>query len=361
MLPMRSPLAALIVAVLMAQLGCRNQTSTLTNPFLTPDRVPPPATRVLAPGTAQPYYPGDPLPGAPVAPAPVIAAPPGTAYPPAPVYPPATTYPATPVYPPAGAYPPVNAQPVTPAYPSNPAPLTTPPGGWGAYQPQSQASPGEAIQTQGDQLPLRFGPPQGDPGAVAFAQSTPTTPTINPASLSLPTPAFSPNAGAQSPLAPASPQQLQAREVTPAEYLAPPQVALAGPTTPTRDGFRPQSGEPREEEPSSQAFRPPEIRRSSVAEAAAATDQYGVAENFQSLRGQLEYWPESGQWSLRYLPAGGPADSLGGRVIVDNPQVLANLQPGEFVAVSGQLYGRPNGDGTAQPAYRVAVVQKQRL
>jgi hypothetical protein len=61
--------------------GCSHNQSGITNPFLAPDRVPPPSTRVLAPGTAQPYYPGDPLPvmqsaapaAAPVA-APIAAA-----------------------------------------------------------------------------------------------------------------------------------------------------------------------------------------------------------------------------------------------------------------------------------------------
>lgn len=42
--------------------GCRNQSGGAVNPFLAPDRVPPPATRSLLPGQAQPYYPGDPLP-----------------------------------------------------------------------------------------------------------------------------------------------------------------------------------------------------------------------------------------------------------------------------------------------------------
>lgn len=57
--------------------GCQNQQTALSNPFMAPDRVPPPATRVVAPGAAQPYYPGDPLPPthAAAAPtAPVIAA-----------------------------------------------------------------------------------------------------------------------------------------------------------------------------------------------------------------------------------------------------------------------------------------------
>jgi hypothetical protein len=42
--------------------GCRSQSGTMPSPFLAPDRVPPPATRALMPGQAQPYYPGDPLP-----------------------------------------------------------------------------------------------------------------------------------------------------------------------------------------------------------------------------------------------------------------------------------------------------------
>lgn len=42
--------------------GCSHNQTTLPNPFLAPDRVPPPSTRVIAPGTALPYYQGDPLP-----------------------------------------------------------------------------------------------------------------------------------------------------------------------------------------------------------------------------------------------------------------------------------------------------------
>jgi hypothetical protein len=61
--PKPSLMAALLAAVwFVCAGGCRNQTSGLPNPFLAPDRVPPPATRALLPGQAQPYYPGDPLP-----------------------------------------------------------------------------------------------------------------------------------------------------------------------------------------------------------------------------------------------------------------------------------------------------------
>ena len=43
--------------------GCRSSSSGVAgSPFMSPDRVPPPNTRALAPGQAQPYYQGDPLP-----------------------------------------------------------------------------------------------------------------------------------------------------------------------------------------------------------------------------------------------------------------------------------------------------------
>jgi hypothetical protein len=53
-------LAALALVGCLA--GCRTPSGGIANPFLAPDRVPPPATRAILPGQAQPYYPGDPLP-----------------------------------------------------------------------------------------------------------------------------------------------------------------------------------------------------------------------------------------------------------------------------------------------------------
>jgi hypothetical protein len=51
-----------MLVLLSVQIGCKTPSGGLANPFLAPDRVPPPATRALMPGQAQPYYPGDPLP-----------------------------------------------------------------------------------------------------------------------------------------------------------------------------------------------------------------------------------------------------------------------------------------------------------
>jgi hypothetical protein len=56
--------AAVAIALLLAATvcGCSGPQTAMSNPFMSPDRVPPPSTRMVAPGTAQPYYPGDPLP-----------------------------------------------------------------------------------------------------------------------------------------------------------------------------------------------------------------------------------------------------------------------------------------------------------
>lgn len=58
----RTTWAAIAAAVFA---GCSNQPSHFSNPLYSADRVPPPSTRTIAPGTAQPYYSGDPLPAMP--------------------------------------------------------------------------------------------------------------------------------------------------------------------------------------------------------------------------------------------------------------------------------------------------------
>ncbi len=157
---MRRLFSTFVVIIVVGLAGCKNQgTSTFTNPFLTPDRVPPPSTRVLAPGTAQPYYPGDPAPGA----APAVGPPPA----------------GTPTYGPGATLPPATLPPST-------QPLTTPAGGWGAtVQPQSSVTP-----TAGSGVPIA-----GIPGDNPQLSLTGTQSLV--------------------------PQRMTAREVTPAEYLAP--------------------------------------------------------------------------------------------------------------------------------------------
>jgi hypothetical protein len=55
--------ACAMIALTLGLGGCRSSSNGVAgNPFMSPDRVPPPNTRALLPGQAQPYYQGDPLP-----------------------------------------------------------------------------------------------------------------------------------------------------------------------------------------------------------------------------------------------------------------------------------------------------------
>jgi hypothetical protein len=63
-----------MIALCLGFAGCRSTSSSGGGPFLAPDRVPPPSTRALLPGQAQPYYPGDPLPAMQTSTAPPAAA-----------------------------------------------------------------------------------------------------------------------------------------------------------------------------------------------------------------------------------------------------------------------------------------------
>lgn len=60
-----SRLATVSFSAIVLFVGCSNQPSHFSNPLYSADRVPPPSTRTLAPGTGQPYYSGDPLPAIP--------------------------------------------------------------------------------------------------------------------------------------------------------------------------------------------------------------------------------------------------------------------------------------------------------
>lgn len=54
--------ACVIIALAISSGGCKSSSGMAGSPFMSPDRVPPPNTRAIQPGQAQPYYQGDPLP-----------------------------------------------------------------------------------------------------------------------------------------------------------------------------------------------------------------------------------------------------------------------------------------------------------
>jgi hypothetical protein len=147
--PKRSCAATLIGIVMLAFAGgCHNQQTALSNPFMSPDRVPPPSTRAVAPGTAQPYYPGDPIPAphaAVASPAPPVASAPA----------------ATPAPPPV----------------SNSAPPTTKPIGTLAFSNE------RTVSVPADDSSLRFSLPEPPPATtVATSPPTPTAPAPQSAS-----------------------------------------------------------------------------------------------------------------------------------------------------------------------------------
>ena len=319
---MRRTLETLVALVASGLVGCKDQgTSALTNPFLTPDRVPPPSTRVLAPGAAAPYYPGDPLPGASPGTAPVGAAP---------TFAPGATMP------------------------------TTPPGGWGSYPPQSSTMPaaapgGDSIGVPRDEQGLRFA--EGSNGAAVGNDAARLMGVARPSAA--PTSAVTQRADrcavADSAIAPFGGRLLCAANVplarsdagrVPRGSRSAAGASLASAEL-SRDGFRPQGSQPSTPSEPDNSFRPPEIRRDAAATTRVESGAYGMGAKQEWLRGQLEYWPATGQWSLRYTPAATPAGA-DGRVMIANPQVLANLSPGEMVVVEGQLFAQPHESGVVQ-------------
>lgn len=309
--------------VILSVAGCHSQGSPVVNPFLAPDRVPPPSTRTLLPGTAQPYYPGDPVPTTPTSPAPGATCPePNTTVPP--TYNPQSA----PVTPPGGWGQPTPAQA---PYNVQPMSSTRPPG----YEPLD----GQLVSVVPDNESLRFAP-QASPGPGDILQVAAHQQTT------------SQNGYVYS--APQVTAPAPANSVQPAD-----QAALLTATMPpgtASDGFRPQGSVDRSA--GTQVDRPAMELGNSFRSPDA--DFYGYDPSYSWLRGQLQYFPQSGVWGLRYIPAQGHLDSLGGVAVIANPELLGALQPGEYLLVQGTLQTVPNGDGFFTPLYTVSGIQRQR-
>ena len=335
---MRCVLCSLMTVCLLS--GCHNQTMPVSNPFMSPNRVPPPATRTLPPGTAQPYYPGDPVPNSP-----------------------------------AGAVPPSTYTP----QPAAPATQSSPPGGWNTY-PQTgpvssapsgnlqngiqQASAniplgpaqGDGMQVPTDEQNLRFNrPPQSVSSPVAPASFDTAQPAIgSPQQFAGIQNSVNPNQFAQ-PAPLAEQRQVSIRAIPSSEL---PQAGIDSSTLRIgRDGFRPQGSGRTARDQAQAVTRPIEPQVTSPVQESVA--QFGFDPQYQWLRGQLQQSPATGQWHLRYIPQGGSPDQFGGNILVANPQVLGNLSPGEHVSVQGRLEMVQFDAQSALPAYTIAVLQRQ--
>ena len=348
---MRLVMCTLIVCL---ALGCRNQSLPLSNPFMAPDRVPPPATRTLLPGTAQPYYPGDPVPNSPAV---------GI---PAPVGPPA----------PAQGYAP---PPTTP---------TTPPGGWNTYQPSGPVSSapntnwyndaqqagaeislgpaaGETVKVPTDNEGLRFAqtpPPQESPVTPINYEAAPLAANEAAQFASFESPVVQ-NQYVQQPTTSLQ-REVSIREISSAELASYQEESSSAPLRIGRDGFRPQ-GSSRTARDQTKANVRPELTTTpaSVPTVSAAVsesvERFGYEPQYRWMRGQLQFTPTTGQWYLRYLPPDASPDSLGGSVPITNPQVLGSLQPGEYVSVEGRLEMLQLDAQSVIPAYTISVLQRQ--
>jgi|GEM_PF-1541914 len=370
---MRCVLCTLIVCLLV---GCSNQTLPLSNPFMAPNRVPPPATRTLLPGTAQPYYPGDPVPNSPAIGVPASTYQPPAPYGPAPTYSPPSTVPATPSAPPGGwnTYP----QPG----PVSSVPNGKPSGNWLNNVRQASADVslgpallgpaslgvgrGESVQVPTDNESLRFAQSQQlvntpvTPAAYEGAQLTAGqaqqfTNWQNPVT---PTPFVQQPFVQQPPIA--QQRQVSIREISSSE-LPYANIDSSPARRLGRDGFRPQGSSRTARDQAQSILRPTEPATSGreFAPVQESAERFGFDPQYQWLRGQLQRSPTTGQWQLRYVPRGGNPDQFGGNVLVANPHVLGNLQPGEHVSVQGRLEMVRLDAQSVIPAYKITVLQRQ--
>src|SRR5690606_24245174 len=253
------------------------------------------------------------------------------------------------------------------------APTYVPPAGYPTYQPQAQtavpssqlfgATTGDTVHVPSDDSQLRFETPSVAAAPISMAATV--APTLPSGQYPVQQATFNqPIANGQ-----VGYQRLQQREILATEFPSPPAPSLAvnssiSSPNGSGDGFRPQSADATFSSSDSSAdlgFRSPSLANGATASADAknSNERFAVGPGQQWLRGQLEYWPENGQWSIRFMPDG-QVDQIGGRILIDNPQVLGNLPPGEFVMVEGQVFGRQIDSNFYQPVYRVSVVQRQR-
>ena len=340
---------------LMLLAGCRTQSTAMTNPFLAPDRVPPPATRTLLPGTAQPYYPGDPVPNSPAVNPPPANVVPGAV----PTYAPQ----------PAGVVPPGgwNSTP-QPPIPGQGASLDARPS---SVQQASAALPVTAqphVQIHPDQQALRF---DGVSPTYSPSIPRPVTGSVLPPDASIlptsPTTTLTPTPNQQAsfqtqvnppPVVQQGPPVAEQRAVRIRAISSdnlPGESSTQG-VSPSRDGFRPQ-GSSRVRKPTIVSRLTPQIRQPD----AELADRFGHDRQYQWVRGQLGYDSGSGHWSLRYAPHHARIDAFGGILTIANPQVLGDLQPGDFVQLRGRLDQVENVGGGADHVYSVSVVQRQRI
>jgi hypothetical protein len=87
-----------------------------------------------------------------------------------------------------------------------------------------------------------------------------------------------------------------------------------------------------------------------------APSKYGYQSEYNWITGKLERSATSGEWKLRYIPIDGDTDQNGGSVLIANPELLDQFQPGDFVRLEGSMVAATNASGAHAPTYRIENV-----
>jgi hypothetical protein len=327
MLPMnwcKQYAAILALAGCCAVGGCRNQSTTMPNPFAQADRVPAPPTRVPAPGQAVPNY--------------------GSW--------PATT-PAMPVSAPSPGV------PASPAgFGSNLSPANT------------QLASGGPVGVPTDNQSLRFElpPPQLEqPIVEVAARNLPPGTNLGGPATFVPPSSASPttssprvrmpdgNSFAREPLSAATNQANGQLRQRPAIVELPPRPAATTPVVDqTSDGFRARGT-------AHNVIRPnePTLPAAYAGQTPSQQYGYGYGPTYQQLRGRLEFSPALGHWKLRYIPIDGATDEFGGSATIANPDALYGYQAGDWIVVDGNLHAQQTVTGGYVALFTINSIARQ--
>jgi hypothetical protein len=234
----------------------------------------------------------------------------------------------------------------SPTYSPQTAPVT-PPGGWSqppaaapyGVQPTSGYSP--VTPTPADNTAVRIAP---DDQNLRFGTPTSSSSFVQAAATQFPATQY------PSTMAPYVYTPPTTNTIQPAQFTTPVTPAVAS------DGFRPQGSS--QLNPTNTVAPPaPAVTPNQPYE---NPQHFGYDPSYTTLRGQLQYYPQTEQWGLRYISHQSTPDAYGGVAVIANPDVLMGVQPGEHLVVQGFLETLDNGDGTFVPAYTVEGIQRQR-
>jgi hypothetical protein len=313
-LPMRH---AILIAVVLV--GCRQQATPLSNPFLAPERVPPPGTRTPPPGTALPYYDGT---------APPSSLPPTGGTQPAP-----GSWHVGQIDPKVEG----DARSVSQSNASSSSPTADPRlADAGSSQAEQIAVPDDDHRARFEQLAVH------DASASSAAPAAEPRPFPDIADLPAADPSQSPSTRQAAHFEPSGIRA--ARDAFRARGDASQRGQLSGVQTASFESPAPaESAAARDDGPAAPA--PPRRKRHAFDPA------------YAWLQGRLEHSRASQQWKLRYIPIDGRTDDFGGSVIVSNPEALGDLAEGDFVRVEGSLVEGESNGASFSPLYRIERIQ----